>query len=145
MGSHLLAELHTFIKWIKPESVKIYVGNWFVQANFRVDDLNILWYFKMVEDSFLLIAVFFAGASQAFSKNYQSFLLWQRYSTRLYAIWVIYFCYHFFDLTMFIYNYKTSYVLYVFVVCLVTISTGIIAFVSKKHVMKGEESNKFVA
>ena len=130
--SHLLTELHTFIMWLNPKSVTSYVGDWFLKPRFKIESLSILWYFKMVEDSLLLTSIIFAGACQAFSKNYETYLKWQRYSFRLYLIWVIYFAYHCFDLAMFIYNYKTSYWLYVTVLTIITLAAVGVGFVHRR-------------
>lgn len=128
IGSHLLTELHTLIYWLDPQSQFNYVDNWFLKPGFRVDKLNVLWYFKMIEDLLLIAAILFAAASQSYSISYSRYLEWQRYSLRLYIIWCIYFAYHCFDLLSFFYNYKTSYWLYVSVLSLVTISSSVIAF-----------------
>lgn len=126
--SHLLTELHTFIYWIDPNSQYKYVDNWFLQSGFKIQKLNILWYLKMIEDSLLVAAILFASATQSFSHNYNNYLEWQRYSLRLYIIWCIYFAYHCFDLLSFLYNYKTTYWLYVLVLSLCTVSSSFIAF-----------------
>src|SRR5688572_18640298 len=87
---HILTEAHTFIMWVDPKSVNHYVDDWFLKPNFKIDHLSVLWYAKMVEDSLLLVVLLFAGACQAFARNYKSYLEWQRYSMRLYIIWCIY-------------------------------------------------------
>lgn len=124
--SHLLTELHTFIYWIDPHSQFDYCDNWFLKPNFSVPKLNILWYLKMIEDILLIGAILFAAATQAYSRNYNSYLEWQRYSLRLYTIWCIYFAYHCFDLLSFFFNYKTSYWLYVFMLSISTILAVIV-------------------
>lgn len=126
--AHLLTELHTFIYWLDYSSQFQYVDNWFLQPGFKVEKLNILWYFKMIEDLLLVAAILFAAASQSYSINYSRYLEWQRYSLRLYIVWCIYFGYHCFDLLSFFYNYKTSYWLYVTVLSLATIASSVIAF-----------------
>lgn len=131
---HLLTELHSFIYWIANDSQYEYVDNWFLKPGFKVDKLNVLWYFKMVEDTLLLGGVLFAGACQAFSRNYKTYLEWQRYSFRLYVIWCIYFAYHIFDFIMFFYNYKTSYWLYLVVLLLCTISASFVGFYKKDKI-----------
>lgn len=136
VASHLLTELHTVIMWICPQTISMYVGNWFLKPGFSIDHLSILWYFKMMEDSLLLAAVMFAGACQSHCNNYEAYLQWQRYSFRLYVIWLIYFLYHLFDLTMFMYNYKTSYWLYITMLSLSTASSLLVAFSGKKHFFK---------
>lgn len=128
IASHLLTELHTLIFWADPKTQFQYVDNWFLKPGFKIDGLNILWYFKMIEDLLLVAAILFAAASQSFSINYNRYLEWQRYSLRLYVIWCIYFGYHCFDLLSFFYNYKTSYWLYVIALSLTTISSSLIAF-----------------
>ena len=105
---HLLTELHTLIMWWEPASKTYWVDDWFLKPEFTVEHLSILWYAKMIEDSFLLVVLLFAGACQAYSHNYKTYLEWQRYSMRLYVIWLIYFGYHCFDMCSFLYNYKTS-------------------------------------
>lgn len=130
--SHLLTELHTFIYWVDPSAEFNYVDNWFICSGFRVDKLNILWYLKMIEDMLLISAVLFAAASQAYSRNYNSYLEWQRYSLRLYIIWCIYFIYHGFDLLAFFYNYKTTYWLYVLILSVCTVLSSIVAFYKHK-------------
>lgn len=132
IASHALTELHTIVMWLYPKSVDYYVGDWFLKPGFSVEHLNILWYFKMTEDSLLLVSILFAAACQAFTQNYESYLQWQRYSFRLYLIWIIYFTYHAFDLVMFLYNYKTTYWLYVGVLTLATASAAAIGFSHKK-------------
>lgn len=125
---HVLTESHTFIYWIWPESKEYYVDDWFIKPSFRVDQISILWYSKMVEDSFMLIALVFAGACQAYARNYKTYLEWQRFSIRLYLIWCIYFAYHVFDMWSFLYNYKTANGVYVAVLCLCTITAIFIGF-----------------
>lgn len=132
IASHLLTELHTFIYWIDPSSQFNYCENWFLQPDFKVPKLNILWYLKMVEDILLIGAILFAAATQAYSRNYNSYLEWQRYSLRIYIIWCIYFAYHCFDLLAFFYNYKTTYWLYILVLSACTLSASIIAFYKHK-------------
>lgn len=132
IAGHLLTELHTLIMWLYPKSITLYVGDWFIKPHFKIEKLSILWYFKMIEDSLLLVSIIFAGACQAYSKNYETYLQWQRYSFRLYLIWLIYFCYHLFDLLMFIYNYKTSYWLYIVVLTITTASTTWVGFTHRK-------------
>lgn len=131
---HLFTEVHTFIRWVKPETVTVYVDNWFIKPKFTVFELTILWYSKIIEDCLLVMALLVAGACQAFSRNYNSYLEWQRYSFRLYILWCIYFLYHIFDTLSFFYNYKSSHLLYVIVLIL---ATGMAAFVGfykiKKH------------
>jgi len=136
IGAHLLTELHTLIMWASPKSVNYIVSGWFIKPGFSVPDLNILWYFKMIEDGMLLTSILYAGACQAYSINYENYLQWQRYSFRLYLVWLIYFAYHVFDLSMFIYNYKTSYILYMCVLTVSTISAMLIGFSNKKHIFK---------
>lgn len=128
IGSHLLTELHTFIYWLDPHSQFNYADNWFIKSGYKVEKLNILWYLKMIEDILLIGAILFAAATQAYSRNYNNYLEWQRYSLRLYIIWCVYFSYHIFDLISFFYNYKTSYWVYVLVLSVCTISSSIIAF-----------------
>jgi hypothetical protein len=117
---HIFTELHTIIMWVNPKSVTYMVGDWFLKPMFSVPDLNILWYTKMVEDSFLLMVLLFAGACQSYTRNYKTYLEWQRFSMRLYVVWLLYFLYHCFDMVSFLYNYKTSYISYVVALCLVT-------------------------
>jgi hypothetical protein len=136
VAAHLLTELHTFMMWVKPETITMYVDRWFIKPGFSVDHLSILWYFKMIEDSLLIAAVMFSGACQANACNYETYLQWQRYSFRLYLIWSIYFLYHIFDLVMFMYNYKSSYWLYITALCLSTSSALFIGFSSKKYFFK---------
>ena len=136
VGSHLLTELHTFVMWMYPESITLYVDRWFIKSGFSVDHLSVLWYFKMIEDVLLVGCILFAGACQSYSNNYETYLQWQRYSFRLYLIWLIYFVYHVFDLIMFIYNYKTSYWLYIIAMSFSTAASLIVAFSSKKHFFK---------
>lgn len=128
---HLLSELHSFIYWLDPKTQYYHVDNWFLKSEFKVDKLNILWYFKMVEDTLLLGALLFAGACQAFSRNYKTYLEWQRYSFRLYVIWCIYFAYHLFDFVMFFYDYKTSYWVYITALIISTISAALVGFYKK--------------
>lgn len=130
---HILTELHTFILWIDPSSEKFYVGNWFIKPNFTVDNLNVLWYSKMVEDSLVLMAILFAAACQSYSRNYNTYLEWQRYSLRLYTIWCIYFLYHVFDTISFLYNYKTSYVAYIVALTITSTSAAFVGFYKVKN------------
>lgn len=130
---HLLTELHTIIMWAYPESVTYYVGDWFFMSNFNVPDLSILWYSKMLEDSFVLSAILFAGACQSHSRNYKTYLEWQRYSIRLYVIWCIYFMYHLFDTISFLVNYKTTYWLYVVVLGICTSLALFVGFYRSKN------------
>lgn len=129
---HVLTESHTFIYWIWPESKDYYVDDWFIKPSFKVDQISILWYSKMMEDSFVLMAVLFAGACQSHTRNYNTYLEWQRYSLRLYIIWCIYFFYHVFDTVSFLYNYKTSYVAYIIVLGLCTLSASFVGFYKVK-------------
>jgi hypothetical protein len=108
------------IAWINPKISQCFVNNWFLKAEFEVTGMNILWYFKMVEDILLSGAVLFAGALQASTRNYKTYLEWQRYSFRLYVIWCLYFLYHLFDMTMFFYDFKTSHVAYITALTLVS-------------------------
>lgn len=135
-GSHLLTELHTFMMWLNPKTETLYVDGWFLRRGFTVDHLSILWYFKMIEDGLLTASILFCGACQSYCSNYETYLQWQRYSFRLYIIWIIYFLYHVFDLIMFMYNYKTSYGLYIVVLCFSTSAALFVAFFSKKHFFK---------
>lgn len=125
---HLLTELHTIIMWAYPKSVTYYVGDWFLKPGFCIDDLSILWYSKMVEDSFVLVVILFAGACQSYSRNYTTYLEWQKYSMRLYIIWCIYFFYHVFDMISFLYNYKTSYMSYIVAMTICTVSAFFVGF-----------------
>jgi len=127
IGGHLITELHTVLFWVNPQLEFYFVDHWFLKPDYKVDNMNVLWYSKMIEDLLLLCSLFFAGASQAFSRNYSSYLEWQRYSFRLYGIWCVYFFYHVFDMWMFFYNYKTSYVLYIIVLLL---STALAMFIA---------------
>lgn len=136
VGSHLLTELHTFIMWVNPRATTVYVSNWFLKKGFAVEHLSILWYFKMVEDGLLVASILFSGACQSCVSSYEAYLQWQRYSFRLHAIWLIYFCYHIFDLFMFMYNYKSSYGLYIVVLSFSTAASLLTAFFSKKHFFK---------
>jgi hypothetical protein len=126
--SHILSEAHTFIMWAYPTSITYYVDDWFLQPGFKVERLSILWYSKMIEDSLIPVALFFAGACQAHSHNYKTYLEWKRYSNRLYIIWLIYFAYHCFDMLSFMYNYKTSYLSYVVFLSICTVSATFVGF-----------------
>lgn len=128
IGGHLLTELHTFIYWLWPDSEYYFVDHWFIKKGFTVTNVNILWYSKMIEDLLLGAALLIAGASQAFTINYASYLQWQRYSMRLYVIWCIYFVYHIFDLISFLYNYKTTYWLYVMMLIICSVAALFAAF-----------------
>jgi len=134
---HLLTESHTFIYWAWPESKDYYVDDWFLQTSFKAEQLSILWYSKMLEDSLVLMAILFAGACQAHSRNYATYLEWQRYSMRLYVIWYIYFMYHVFDTVSFMYNYKTSYWMYIVVLGLCSISAAFVGFYKVKKDLDG--------
>lgn len=136
IGSHLLTELHTFLMWANPKTITMYVDNWFLKPKFKVDHLSVLWYLKMIEDSLLVVAILFSGACQCYTVNYEKYLQWQRYSLRLYSIWVIYFAYHLFDLAMFLYNYKTTYWLYIIMMCFSTAAATWVAFFGKKFFSK---------
>lgn len=138
IGAHLLTELHTFIMWVNPKSITMYVDNWFIKPG-AVNHLSVLWYFKMIEDSLMVVGIIFAGACQAYSKSYEQFLQWQRYSLRLFSLWGLYFIYHMFDLLMFIYNYKTCYWLYATILLVTTICALLIAFAKEKHFIKHQE------
>lgn len=129
---HLVTEMHTLIMWAYPESVTYYVGDWFLKPGFKIDELSVLWYTKMMEDSFVLVAILFAGACQSYSRDYTTYLEWQRYSMRLYVIWCIYFFYHLFDTLSFLYNYKMSYVLYVIILGVCTVSASFVGFYKVK-------------
>lgn len=133
---HVLTESHTFIYWIWPESKDYYVDDWFLKPSFKVDQISILWYSKMVEDSLLLVVLLFAGACQAYARNYKTYLEWQRYSLRLYIIWAIYSMYHLFDFCSFLYNYKTSYYMYATVLGLCTCTSLFIGFFRVKIFFK---------
>lgn len=133
---HILTELHTIIMWVNPKSVTCMVGDWFLKPGFNVPNLSILWYVKMVEDSLLLVVLLFAGACQAAARNYKTYLEWQRYSMRLYMIWCIYFFYHCFDMISFVYNYKTSYVPYVAMLSLCSITALFVGFYKVKLFLK---------
>jgi hypothetical protein len=133
---HLFTELHTIIMWVEPASVKYWVGDWFIKPKFEVKDLNILWFSKMVEDSFLYVVLLFAGACQAYSHNYKTYLGWQRYSMRLYIIWGIYFLYHCFDMLQFLYDYKTNYSLYAIMISMCTIAALFVGFYKVKNILK---------
>jgi len=133
---HILTEAHTFIMWAEPRSVSHYVEGWFLKPGFEVCELNILWWSKMIEDSLLLVVLLFAGACQAYTRNYKTYLEWQRYSIRLYVIWVVYFLYHCFDTISFLYNYKTSYVSYVIVLGLCSAIALFVGFYRIKVFLK---------
>lgn len=133
---HILTEFHTIIMWMNPKSVTYMVGDWFLKPGFNVPDLSILWYVKMVEDSLLLVILLFAGACQAFARNYKTYLEWQRYSIRLYIIWCIYFIYHCFDMASFLYNYKTSYTLYIIVLSVCSVAALFVGFYRVKIFLK---------
>jgi hypothetical protein len=134
--SHILSEAHTFIMWAYPKSITYYVGDWFIKPGFKIDNLSILWYSKMIEDSLIPVALFFAGACQSYSHNYKTYLEWRRYSTRLYVLWLIWFAYHCFDLCSFMYNYKSSYVAYVTVLFICTILSLFVGFYKIKIFLK---------
>lgn len=131
---HLLTELHSFIYWLDPKSQYYFVDDWFLKSGFKVKKLNILWYLKMTEDILLVGSILFAGACQAFSRDYKTYLEWQRYSFRLYVIWCIYFAYHIFDFLMLFYNYKTSYGLYLIALSLSTLSASFVGFYKKDRI-----------
>lgn len=133
---HILTELHTIIMWVNPKSVTCMVGDWFFKPGFNIPGLNVLWYTKMIEDSLLLVVLLFAGACQSYSRNYKTYLEWQRYSMRLYIVWGIYFGYHCFDMISFLYNYKTSYTVYVVVLSLCTILSLFVGFYRVKIFFK---------
>lgn len=133
---HVLTESHTFIYWMWPKSKDYYVDQWFLKPSFKVDQISILWYSKMVEDSLLLVVLLFAGACQAFARNYKTYLEWQRYSLRLYIIWIIYFGYHVFDFCSFMYNYKTNYIAYMVVLGTCTIISLFVGFYKVKMFLK---------
>lgn len=134
--SHILSEAHSFIMWIYPKSITYYVDDWFIKPGFTVDHLSILWYTKMVEDSLIPVALFFAGACQAHSHNYKTYLEWKRYSNRLYVLWIIWFAYHCFDTLAFMYNYKSSYVTYVVVLAVATVLSLFVGFYKIKIFLK---------
>lgn len=136
VGSHLLTELHTFIMWVNPSAITTYVDGWFIKPGFSVYRLSVLWYFKMIEDGLLIISILFAGACQSCCTNYGTYLQWQRYSFRLYSIWIVYFLYHVFDLIMFMYDYKTTYWLYIVALSFSTSAALFIATGGKKHFSK---------
>jgi len=112
------------------------VGDWFLKPGFSVSNLSILWYVKMVEDSLLLVVLLFAGACQSYSRNYKTYLEWQRYSMRLYIIWGVYFVYHCFDMISFLYNYKTGYVSYIIALSLCSIVALFVGFYRVKIFLK---------
>jgi len=128
VGGHLISEFHSVLYWVCPRLEFFMVEDWFIDGKTKVSNMNALWYSKMVEDMLLLCALVCAGASQAYSRNYATYLAWQRYSFRLYTLWVIYFFYHVFDMVMFFYNYKTSYVLYMIILVIVTCLSLFVAF-----------------
>lgn len=134
--SHIFSEAHAFIMWVYPCSVDYYVGDWFLKPGFKVDHLSILWYSKMIEDSLMPVALFFAGACQAHSHNYKTYLEWKRYSTRLYVLWLLWFVYHCFDTVSFMYNYKSSYVVYVSVLGVCTALSLFVGFYKIKIFLK---------
>lgn len=136
VASHLLTELHTLIMWAAPQTVDAYVDNWFMKPGFVVDHLSVLWYFKIMEDSLLVASIIFSAACQSYCMKYETYLQWQRYSFRLYVIWLIYFSYHLFDIIMFMYNYKTSYWLYILMLSFSTASALFVGFSSKKYFFK---------
>lgn len=136
IAGHLFTELHTVIMWLQPKSVTYWVDDWFIKPGFKIDHLNVLWYSKMIEDSLLLVALLFAGSCQSYTINYQSYLQWQRYSMRLYVIWIIYFGYHCFDMLSFLYNYKTSYTLYMIALGFSTIAAIFVGFYKAKIFLK---------
>ncbi len=133
---HLLTESHTFIYWLWPESKDYYVDDWFLKPSFRVDRISILWFSKMVEDSLLLVVLLFAGVCQAHSRNYKTYLEWQRFSLRLYVIWGVYFAYHVFDFISLLYNYKTSYITYMIMLGLCTVCALFIGFYKSKKILE---------
>lgn len=133
VASHLLTELHTFIMWASPKTIDTYVDNWFIKPGFTVSHLSVLWYFKMMEDSLLVASILFSAACQSYCMKYETYLQWQRYSFKLYIIWLIYFMYHLFDIIMFMYNYKTSYWLYAVMMCFSTSSALFVGFSRKKY------------
>jgi hypothetical protein len=134
--SHILSEAHSFIYWIWPLSKGLFVDDWFLKSNFRVDHISILWYSKMIEDSLLPVALFFAGACQAHSHNYKTYLEWKRYSSRLYVLWIIWFAYHCFDTVSFLYNYKSSSVVYISVLGVCTALSLFVGFYRIKIFLK---------
>lgn len=130
---HVLTELHTALYWLHPEFEFFDVSNWFIRPPKDISTLNILWYSKMIEDSFVLMAILLAGACQGYSRTYTTYMEWQRYSFRLYVIWCIYFGYHVFDSFMFFYNYKTSYLLYISILIITTVLVLFVAFFRHKR------------
>ena len=133
---HLFTEMHTIVMWLDPESITYWVDDWFIKPEFKVEHLSVLWFSKMLEDSFLLVVLLFAGACQAYSHNYKTYLEWQRYSLRLYVIWMIYFAYHCFDTISFLYNYKTSYVAYAIALGGCTLAASFVGFYKVKIFLK---------
>lgn len=130
---HLATELHSALYWLNPKLATTLVDDWFVSPPTDLKGLSFLWYTKMVEDSFVFVAILLAGTCQAYSRTYTTYMEWQRYSFRLYVIWCIYFGYHIFDFVMFFYNYKTSYWLYMVALVLVTGLTLFVAFFRHKR------------
>lgn len=133
---HLLSELHALIYWFWPASVDYYVDSWFVTPPSKVNNITILWYSKMLEDSLILVAILFAGAAQAYTHNYKSYMEWRRYSSRLYVLWVLYFLFHCFDAVSFLYNYKTSRGVYAVVLLSFTASALFVGFYRVKIFLK---------
>jgi len=128
VAGHIFTELHTLLYWVNPDTAKCYVNELFIKPGFKVEGLNVLWFMKMLEDALFITGILAAGAIQAYSRNYQQYLEWQRYSFRLYTIWCIYFVYHFFDTFMLFYDYKTSYIAYVIVLSVVSIVALFVGF-----------------
>lgn len=113
---HLLTETGTLMYLINDYN-PIYVHP-FLSPNYQWHDpkgIDLFWFAKYMSEDFLLCIIFFVMARIAY-----------QYSFRLFLIGVIFFFYHVFDLWMLLWNFKTSYWLYmvlyvVIILCIVSL------------------------
>lgn len=110
--AHIASEAHSFVLFLFPSTIKIYVENWVHVSMPKGAHLNLPWFLFLAGNDFLICCLFFIGAIQSWTYNYKSYLEWRPYNQRLYIIWSIYFAYHFFDSIMLYVNYKQSTYLY---------------------------------
>lgn len=110
--AHLLTELHSVIFHFWPTTQKYYLGHIFINRDVYVPQLSVLWFIKMLTDTLLSALLCFTGAIQSLFLNYSEYLQWMRYSLRLFLIWSVYVIYHFIDLFLLVYDYRSDYKLY---------------------------------
>jgi len=110
IAGHLLTEAWAGVYWLYDGELKYIEPFWSPYYDFpepigqKQPGIDIYWYIKDLTVDFLWCLTFFVLAAVA-----------RKYSFRLFLIGCIWFAYHAFDMGMYLWNFKTSYWLYLII------------------------------